>query len=305
MIVNGSNLRTLGITFNAAFMKGLGQAVPQWTKVATHVPSSTLSQEYGWMREIPEIREWVGERTLNNLATYDYSIKNKDWEDTISVPRNNIEDDNLGLFGARFEMLGKRVTMFPDRQVFGLLALAFTSKCYDGQNFCDTAHPVLDVNGASQSVSNITASGTTSQPAWFLMAADQPLKPLIYQERKPFEFVAMTRLDDERVFTGKEFRYGVDGRNNVGFGFWQTVQGCRDVLSAANFQAAYQALETRTGDFDVKLNLAPSTLVCGPSNRAAAFALLKAETYIPAGGTYPVPNPWFGTAEPVITPLLP
>lgn len=61
-----------------------------------------------------------------------------------------------------------------------------------------------------------------------------PLKPLIYQRRKDFEFVAKDRITDDNVFNNKEFVYGADARSNVGFGFWQQAYGSKQTLSAAN-----------------------------------------------------------------------
>jgi phage major head subunit gpT-like protein len=301
MIVNGASLRTLGIAFSAAFNNGLAKAKPQWDRVAMKVPSSTAKQEYGWMREIPQIREWVGERFMANLDNYAYTIANKDFEGSVSVRKNDIEDDNVGLYTPRFQMMGQRVGMFPDVQSFGLLKAGFSTACYDGQNFFDTAHPILDKNGNATTVSN---SGGGSGNAWVLLDSSQPVKPVVFQERSPFEMVAMTRPDDERVFTQKELRYGVDGRAGFGFGMWQIAYGSKSALSAANFETAYTALVGRTGDYDVKLGLVPDTLVVGPSNLSAAFALVKAQTYIPAGGTYPVPNPWYGTADVVLSPYF-
>ncbi|MCY9771153.1 Mu-like prophage major head subunit gpT family protein, partial [Paenibacillus alvei] len=61
--------------------------------------------------------------------------------------------------------------------------------------------------------------------AWFLLCTTKPLKPLIYQNRKEAKFVAMDRDTDENVFMRKQFLYGVDGRSNAGFGFWQMAYG--------------------------------------------------------------------------------
>ena len=52
---------------------------------------------------------------------------------------------------------------------------------------------------------------------------------------KPFEFVPMTKPDDEGVFTRAEYRYGTDGRCNVGYGFWQMAFGSKATLDATNF----------------------------------------------------------------------
>ena len=58
MEINNANLRTLFVAFNAAFKAGLGQAASQYLQIATVVPSTTGSEEYGWLGQLPGLREW-------------------------------------------------------------------------------------------------------------------------------------------------------------------------------------------------------------------------------------------------------
>lgn len=48
---------------------------------------------YAWLGDIPGMREWIGDREVQNLTASDYTIKNKDFELTVGVDRNAIEDD--------------------------------------------------------------------------------------------------------------------------------------------------------------------------------------------------------------------
>ena len=48
---------------------------------------------------------------------------------------------------------------------------------------------------------------------------------MIHQTRKPAKFVSKTNETDDNVFFAKTFLYGVDSRENVGFGFWQMAYG--------------------------------------------------------------------------------
>lgn len=59
---------------------------------------------------------------------------------------------------------------------------------------------------------------------WFLMDTKEIIKPLIFQNRKLPEFVAVTDVSDSNVFRTKQFQYGVDSRFNVGYGLWQLAQ---------------------------------------------------------------------------------
>ena len=61
--------------------------------------------------------------------------------------------------------------------------------------------------------------------AWYLLCTNRPVKPVIHQTRKPAKFVSKTNETDDNVFFAKTFLYGVDSRENVGFGFWQMAYG--------------------------------------------------------------------------------
>lgn len=259
------------IKFNGAF-KGVE---PTWAKIAMEVPSSASAENYAWLAQIPRIREWLGDRVVNALKLYGYRVANKTFETTIGVPRESIEDDTYGVFAPLFSEMGRSVALFPDELVYGLLAAGFASACYDGQNFFDPNHPVLDANGNPTMVSNVA---TGSGPAWFLMDTTRFVKPLVFQNRKPFEFVSKTdpRTSD-RVFLNKEYVFGADGRCNAGFGFWQFAYGSQLALTRTNLRAAYNAMINLKGDFGRPLGVVPNLLVCGPSLRQTARDLLLSD----------------------------
>lgn len=296
MIITRANLEALRVGFSTAFMAGMGMATPMWDRVATRVPSSTGENRYGWLKDVPGMREWVGDRVVNGLAESDYSIRNKDFELTIGVDRNAIEDDNLGVYTPMFTAMGQSAAAQPDQMVFALLKAGFATPCYDGQYFFDSDHPVLDKDGVVQSVSN---TGGGSGTPWFLLAANMFLKPLIFQERKPATFVSKDSPTDDNVFMSKKFVYGVDGRWNAGFGFWQMAYGSKETLNATNYAAGRANIMGRTGDHGRPLGLMPNLLVVPPSLESAGRKILNSE-YASGGET----NEWKGTAELLVVPWL-
>lgn len=289
MKINSGNLKTLGVAFKTSFEKGLGQADPQHELIATVVNSTTGKEEYGWLGKMPGVREWIGDRVINNLSKSDYAIKNRDFELTIAVERNDIDDDNIGIYAPLFEEMGRSTTAFPSELTFGLLKAGGATLCYDGQYFFDTDHPVLDAAGNAQSVSNTQGGGGTP---WYLADLSRSLKPIILQNRKPFTFVPMDHPDDPNVFHKKQFIYGVDGRMNVGFGFWQFAVHSGQALSTANYAAAFATLEGMKGDFGRPLGLKPTHLIVPPAHREAAQRILN-NAFDAAGAS----NPWVGTAK--------
>jgi phage major head subunit gpT-like protein len=296
MLINAANLDALRAGFKTSFQGGLGQASSQHARVSTPVPSTQKEQKYGWLGKIPNVREWIGARAVQNLSQHDYAIKEKPWELTIGVDRDDIETDNLGIYGPLFTEMGQSTGSKWDQLVFSALKSGFADLCYDGQPFFDTDHPVLDEDGKPYSVAN--TDGGAGAP-WFLLDVSRAIKPIILQKRKDFEFVARDKATDSNVFDNKEFHYGADARGNVGYGFWQFAWGSKQALDAAHYETARAALTGMKGDHGRPLGIMPNLLVVGPTQEGAARKLLNSE--LGAGGET---NEWKGTAELLVVPWL-
>ena len=125
MIINPQNLRGIYVSFNTLFNQAFSEQKPTYEKVATVVPSTSDSETYAWLGDIPGMREWIGDREIQNLTGSDYTIKNKDFELTVGVDRNAIEDDKIGLYKPSIQMLGASAASHPDELVYALLASGF------------------------------------------------------------------------------------------------------------------------------------------------------------------------------------
>lgn len=294
MIINNSNLNALFVAYNAAFKKGLGLAESQYEKVAMVVPSATTQNAYHWLGALPSMSEWVGERVIKNLSAHDYSIKNRKFEATVAVKSDDIEDDTYGVYMPMFEMLGKNAIAHPNQLVFGALRDGHTSKCFDGQYFFDTDHPV-----GGRSVSNLLAPAQDPGPAWFLLCTSAPVRPIIFQKRRDYGLVRMDRVDDEHVFMRGEVRYGVDARVNAGYGLWQTALRSTYPLNAAGYEAARQSMLGLKDDDGAALSVLPDLLVVPPTLEGTARRLLENKT-----GGNGAENEWFGTAKVLVCPWL-
>lgn len=296
MIVTQASLNALFVAFKAVFQKAQTGTPTDWQKIATVVPSSTRSNTYAWLGQFPAFREWVGDRVLKDMAAHGYTIDNKKYESSIVVSRTDIEDDQIGVYAPLIEEMGRASTAHPNELVFALLKAGLTTKCYDGQNFFDTDHPVYpnsDATGTAVSVSNIQ-DGTG--PAWYLLDVSRAIKPIIFQKRQDYDLKAMTRVDDESVFMRDEYRYGVDARVNAGFGFWQFAYCSKAPLTVENYEAARAAMMDFKSDGGRPLGVVPGMLLVPPALEGKARSLLVKDAN---GG-----NPWAGSAEPLVSTWL-
>ena len=301
MDINNANLQRLFVAMNAAFRAGLGQATSQYLQIATVVPSTTGSEEYDWLGQLPGLREWIGDRVVHAIGTHGYTIKNKSFELTVAIPKPKVEDDQYGIYAPLMTEMGRAADTHPDQLVFGLLKDGRTQLCYDGQPFFSASHKVLNERGKEVNVSNVSDDGG-SGASWYLLDTKRALKPLIFQNRKSPVFVAKTNLTDENVFSADQFVYGVDARRNTGFGFWQLAHASNKTLNAENLKAAITAMESQTGDYGRPLGISPNLLVVSKAHRFQANRLLKSDL-VNEGGVQ-VSNDLAGTLEPLVADWL-
>jgi phage major head subunit gpT-like protein len=136
------------------FNKAFEAAPAQWDRIAMRVPSSTSETRYPWFDYFPRMRRWVGDKAKRQLKAFEYTVVNEDWEATVEVDRNDIEDDSLGIYAPMAQGAGHSAKQWPDELVSEVANGAFTTACFDGQYFVDTDHPVTDANGETSTVSN-------------------------------------------------------------------------------------------------------------------------------------------------------
>lgn len=267
MLVNLESLQSLGTLLSAAYADGLTTADTSFEAIATIVPSNNKSNTYAWLGSVPTMRKWVGDRILKELAGHKYTLENEDYEATIAVDRNDIEDDSFGVYAPMASMLANEAKNHKGRMVWDLLDDGIVNLGYDGVPFFSTAHPV---GGGTQS----NFIDGAADP-WYVLDTSKPIKPLILQIRRDAELVALTNPEDANVFYAKKFVWGIDGRYAAGYSFWQMAVRSEAALTETNLSAARALMRGFTDDSGTKLAMIPTTLVVGASNEVAAMKLIN------------------------------
>ncbi len=222
------------------------------------------------------MREWIGDRVINELKDSGYMIANKDFEDNFGVKRTDYEDDNLGLLPVKAMQLAQEAAELPDDLVYKALREGFTNTCHDNQNFFDTDHPVYEKHDGTGTVTTVSNYDAGSDAPWFLLDASRALKPLIYQNRQDPRLTSMISDEDERVFMSNEFRWGVDCRGNAGYGLWHQAFASSKTLNADNFNDAVARMQSLKADGGRVLNVSPTILLVRPQDRVKAHEIVKA-----------------------------
>ena len=191
MIVNAANLSEIFKNLRATFNKAFEAAESQWSMTAMRVPSSARQNDYSWLSRFPKMRRWIGEKAAKALEAFSYTIVNEDWEATVEVDRNDIADDNLGIYGPMAQDAGFSAKQLPDEIVTELKDNAFSQVCYDGQYFYDTDHPVADGTVSNKGTNALDNSTLTAAQNSY-GAARQAIMSMTDDEGRPLGLVPDT-----------------------------------------------------------------------------------------------------------------
>jgi phage major head subunit gpT-like protein len=155
MTLTPAALAAIATNFQTLFQGALKATRTQWQMFAMLVNSSTKTELHAWLDEIDELREWIGPRQIANLAARAQELENKKYERTIAVKRDDVEDDRLGLYAPRLQLLGEAAALWPDKLVVDALNNGGAAVCYDGQYFFDTDHPLDPEDTSKGTQSNL------------------------------------------------------------------------------------------------------------------------------------------------------
>lgn len=184
LMMSAGTLVSLQKNFRALYNQAYEATVPVWPNVAMEAPSGGAEENYQWLGDVPGMKEWLDAKALEKLMGFQYTIRNKDWEATITVDRNDVEDDRLGIYRPKLLELGGEARRHPDELLSVVRRGGASGLCYDGQYFYDTDH----VQGKSGTLSNkLTGTGVTlAQFTADFIAARAALRTFKNEQGKPF-----------------------------------------------------------------------------------------------------------------------
>ena len=176
MLVNKANLDELFFNLKATYDRHWEDTEAQWPKIAMLVESMSARNEYKWLSKFPRMREWIGEKVIKQFEGSEYTIINKDWEATVEVDRNDIQDDNLGIYAPMAMAAAYSAKRFPDEIVFELVNNGFANKGYDGKTFFNTTHKVGRNNVSNKGTKALAGDTLANAKASFGAARTAMLK---------------------------------------------------------------------------------------------------------------------------------
>lgn len=167
MDINAANLAQLKRNYLLDWKNGLGwKPGVDITFMFRDFPSTTAGNFYAWLDKFPGFREWVGERVFNNVAGQRYEVLNRHFEDSVSMPMNDIDDDQYGVYGPMVQMMSENWMEL--KYYLAIEALLLNPLCFTGKTFFATDHKY-----GKNTINNkgtVALSKTTFEAAWTAMS---------------------------------------------------------------------------------------------------------------------------------------
>lgn len=146
MIVSNATLAALRVNFSALFQSAYSVAPSFYDQLATTIPQTTGVGVHGFASRAPKMRKWVGERQPANLKEYSAVIVSDNYEASLEIDRNDLEDDNLGDIRPKIEELALQAKNHPNQLLKTAIQAGTATAGFDGANFFSNAHPISGTN---------------------------------------------------------------------------------------------------------------------------------------------------------------
>lgn len=223
MLVNRENVSEIFRNINTSFNAALQATQTQWPNIATRIPTMAIVEKMDWLGEFPNWREWVGDKVMQNLSAYPYTVTLTEYEASIAVKRRDIEADRYGIYGQQARSQGELAAYFPEERVADAVNNSFTDLCHDGQAFFSNSHPLKAKDGSATTFDNLeTAALTVSTQAAAIAsygAAKTKLRSMKNSQGRPirvrnFMLVVPPALEDigQSLLTNDRLE---DGKPNI------------------------------------------------------------------------------------------
>jgi len=130
-------------------------------QVSNYFTSDQPIEEYVWLSQVPQLREWVGSRQAKGFTGNGIEIKNRHFEATIEILLRDLRRDKTGQLKIRMAEFAQRGLTHFASLLSTLIVNGASTVCYDGQYFFDTDHN----EGASGNQSNAITVDISAVPA--------------------------------------------------------------------------------------------------------------------------------------------
>ncbi len=188
------------------FIEGLQSSPNLATRIARAVTSDKREESYLFSGSTAQVRQWTDERRPAEISEFEVKLANNHYEASISIHRDDVEDDQVGFYLRRARELGTRMADYENVLVLATALDASYSNgdlglSFDGQFHFDTDHSWTGegaeyTTNQDNDLSGAAATGTTPTFAEAETALDAMIEQLVtFKDDKGQPFHPQSRLE--------------------------------------------------------------------------------------------------------------
>lgn len=145
MDITPQSIDSLQIGFEVLYREGFQSVVPWYKQLADDKATATKKKRFALPARLRSLREWIGDRQVENLVRYTTDIETKKRELTVAVDVENVEDDQFDLYQPDMTALGVEVADHPNVLLVDFLRTGndvAKYPAYDGLAYWHASHLV-------------------------------------------------------------------------------------------------------------------------------------------------------------------
>ena len=141
MEITQGNLQAVFTGLKAVFSEAVQATEPdEIQQLMEVVPSTTGTENYPVASLLGDLEEVLDEVTITSIGVFIQSVPNRTFARIVSVKRNDIADDNVGVYRPGVRQLGRRAALYPLRLAAEALLAGFTDQWVDGATVFSQSH---------------------------------------------------------------------------------------------------------------------------------------------------------------------
>lgn len=156
MELTQSNLDLIFRSANLQFQEVVMNTPTWYSRISNTINVTGASVTYAWLDRLPVMRKWLGNRQITAASTLSKTVVHEPWEQTCALMREDVMNDNLGIFSNVVRAQAQQSAKWPDVLFATLFGTLGTVNGYDGVPVYSTSHPLL--NGANGVPTGVTQS---------------------------------------------------------------------------------------------------------------------------------------------------
>ena len=168
----------LKAAFNKA-MTGIivdGGATKALEAITSILPSEGKDEKYGFLGDTPAVTEWFGDKTTGHITDYNYTLTNKNYYAALSIDRNEINDDRMGILRPRIAQMVSTMQRYKWDLVIAAVVAGTTLLGYDSDYYFGSHEsPTLDnlLAGTSSTLATIKTDIYAAKAAMMEFTSDK------------------------------------------------------------------------------------------------------------------------------------